>query len=158
MKKEALMLFGLLLSTVSYAGDEGKIDSLINLKGVVVSATKIEVNKNSVPMSVSVIDRNEIEASSESALLPVLSQRVPGLFVTQKGITGFGVSEGPPVRLISVVLVKATKYWFCSTVSRNGQAYLVMHCRIRMWLRMWNGWKLFVARVRYYMDLMRWEE
>ncbi|MDD3359829.1 MAG: TonB-dependent receptor, partial [Parabacteroides sp.] len=66
----------------------------INLKGVVVSATKIEVNKNSVPMSVSVIDRNEIEASSESALLPVLSQRVPGLFVTQKGITGFGVSEG----------------------------------------------------------------
>lgn len=94
MKKEALMLFGLLLSTVSYAGDEGKIDSLINLKGVVVSATKIEVNKNSVPMSVSVIDRNEIEASSESALLPVLSQRVPGLFVTQKGITGFGVSEG----------------------------------------------------------------
>ncbi|MDD2416364.1 MAG: TonB-dependent receptor, partial [Parabacteroides sp.] len=75
MKKEALMLFGLLLSTVSYAGDEGKIDSLINLKGVVVSATKIEVNKNSVPMSVSVIDRNEIEASSESALLPVLSQR-----------------------------------------------------------------------------------
>ncbi|MDR2810275.1 MAG: TonB-dependent receptor, partial [Tannerellaceae bacterium] len=28
----------------------------------------------------------------ESALLPVLSQRVPGLFVTRKGITGFGVN------------------------------------------------------------------
>lgn len=94
MKKEAMMLLGLLLSTASYAGDGGKIDSLINLNGVVVSATKIQVNKNSVPMSVSVIEREQIEASSESALLPVLSQRVPGLFVTQKGITGFGVSEG----------------------------------------------------------------
>ena len=94
MKKEAMMLLGLLLSTASYAGDGGKIDSLINLNGVVVSATKIQVNKNSVPMSVSVIEREQIEASSESALLPVLSQRVPGLFVTQKGITGFGISEG----------------------------------------------------------------
>lgn len=70
------------------------IDSLINLQGVVVSANKIQVNRNSVPLSISVIDREEIEASSESALLPVLSQRVPGLFVTQKGITGFGVNDG----------------------------------------------------------------
>jgi iron complex outermembrane receptor protein len=67
-------------------------DSLIMLKGVVVSANKVQVNRNSVPLSVSVIERSEIEASSESALLPVLSQRVPGLFVTQKGITGFGVN------------------------------------------------------------------
>ncbi|MDH6357388.1 TonB-dependent receptor [Parabacteroides sp. PF5-9] len=70
------------------------VDSLIYLKGVVVSANKIKVNRNSVPLSISVIERHEIESSSESALLPVLSQRVPGLFVTQKGITGFGVSEG----------------------------------------------------------------
>ena len=52
------------------------------------------MNRNSVPLSISVIEREEIEASSESALLPVLSERVPGLFVTEKGITGFGVSEG----------------------------------------------------------------
>ncbi|MDH6535254.1 TonB-dependent receptor [Parabacteroides sp. 52] len=70
------------------------VDSLVNLKGVVVSANRIKVNRNSVPLSISVIERNEIEGSSESALLPVLSHRVPGLFVTQKGITGFGVSGG----------------------------------------------------------------
>ncbi|MDL2278630.1 TonB-dependent receptor [Parabacteroides sp. OttesenSCG-928-G07] len=74
--------------------DPEEPDSLIHLREVVVSANKIAVNRNSVPLTISVIDRTEIEASSESALLPVLSQRIPGLFVTEKGITGFGVSEG----------------------------------------------------------------
>lgn len=94
MKKELLLMSGLLLSSLSYASDPTVIDSLINLQGVVVSANKVQVNRNSVPLSISVIDRDQIEASSESALLPVLSQYVPGLFVTQKGITGFGVNNG----------------------------------------------------------------
>lgn len=100
MKKGFLLISGLLVTSVAYSSVPVEpvellgIDSLINLQGVVVSANKIQVNRNSVPLSISVIDREEIEASSESALLPVLSQRVPGLFVTQKGITGFGVNDG----------------------------------------------------------------
>ncbi|RHJ95153.1 TonB-dependent receptor plug domain-containing protein [Parabacteroides bouchesdurhonensis] len=94
MKKELLLCSGLLSVVASYATDIEKIDSLVNLHGVVVTANRIQVNRNSVPLSISVINRAEIEASSESALLPVLSQKVPGLFVTQKGITGFGVSTG----------------------------------------------------------------
>lgn len=94
MKKQFLLIIGLLISSLVYAVGPETVDSLVNLKGVVVSANKIKVNRNSVPLSISVVERDEIEASSESALLPVLSQRVPGLFVTEKGITGFGVSEG----------------------------------------------------------------
>lgn len=100
MKKGILVISGFLAGAVAYATEPVqpveplKIDSLINLQGVVISANKIQVNRNSVPLSISVIDRDQIEASSESALLPVLSQRVPGLFVTQKGITGFGVNNG----------------------------------------------------------------
>lgn len=94
MKKGILLVSGLLTCSLSYATDPAEIDSLINLQGVVISANKIQVNRNSVPLSISVINREQIEASSESALLPVLSERVPGLFVTEKGITGFGVSAG----------------------------------------------------------------
>ncbi|WP_085536091.1 TonB-dependent receptor plug domain-containing protein [Massilibacteroides vaginae] len=93
MKNALVLSLGLLVCSPLYADETQKVDSLINLKEVVVSANKIIVNKNSVPLTISVIGRDEIEASSESALLPVLSQRVPGLFVTQKGITGFGVSK-----------------------------------------------------------------
>lgn len=88
------MIMGLFFSHLLFADDLQKVDSLVNLKEVVVSANKIVVNRNSVPLSISVLGRDEIEASSESALLPVLSERIPGLFVTEKGITGFGVSSG----------------------------------------------------------------
>ena len=101
MKKEFLFALGVFSCFSQFTvlasnpvSPEETVDSLINLKSVVVSANKIQVNRNSVPLSISVIERSEIEASSESSLLPVLSHRVPGLFVTQKGITGFGVSEG----------------------------------------------------------------
>ncbi|MEG1544603.1 MAG: TonB-dependent receptor [Tannerellaceae bacterium] len=95
MENKLLLISGLIAcSSFVHASDKGgDVDSLINLQGVIVSANRIQVNRNSVPLSISVISRNEIEATSESALLPVLS-RVPGLFVTQKGITGFGVSDG----------------------------------------------------------------
>lgn len=94
MMKKLLISIGLVVGTVNFSVKALSTDSLIPLKTVVVTANKIQVNKNSVPLSISVIDRNAIESSSESALLPVLSQHVPGLFVTQKGITGFGVSSG----------------------------------------------------------------
>ena len=71
-----------------------EVDSIFGLNSVVVSAYMIEVNRNSVTLTISVIDQQRIEYSSESALLPVLSEQVPGLFVTEKGITGFGVSTG----------------------------------------------------------------
>jgi iron complex outermembrane receptor protein len=95
MKKNTLFLTGLLISMQLWAESENsKIDTTIYLKQVVVSATKTQVNQNSVPVSISVIEREEIEAGGESALLPILSERIPGLFVTEKGVTGFGVSEG----------------------------------------------------------------
>ena len=93
--KKFLLFVGLLLFTISVSAViPEKVDSLVRLQEVIVSANKIQVNRNNIPLTISIIGREQIEASSESALLPVLSQHIPGLFVTQKGITGFGVSEG----------------------------------------------------------------
>lgn len=66
----------------------------ISLDEVIVTATKTSVNRNNVPLTVTIVSNEKIENSSESALLPVLSEQVPGLFVTERGITGFGVSTG----------------------------------------------------------------
>ena len=57
MRKELLLVSGLLIGSMAFAIDPAEIDSLINLKGVVVSANKIHVNRNSVPLSISVIER-----------------------------------------------------------------------------------------------------
>lgn len=100
MRKELLLVSGLLIGSMAFAIDPAEIDSLINLKGVVVSANKIHVNRNSVPLSISVIEREEIEASSESALLPVLSERVPGCLSRKKGLQVSAFPRERPGRLI----------------------------------------------------------
>lgn len=73
---------------------QSSINDTVKLDEIIVTGTKIAVSRNYVPLTVSVISQKEIEESSESALLPVLTERVPGLFVTERGITGFGVSTG----------------------------------------------------------------
>ncbi len=66
----------------------------IQIDEVVVTGTPVKVTRNNVPMAVSVVNQVQIEESGESALLPVLNGTVPGLFVTERGITGFGVATG----------------------------------------------------------------
>lgn len=66
----------------------------VNIDEVVITGTKTLVNRNNVPLTVSSISGEKIASSSESALLPALAEQVPGMFVTERGITGFGVSTG----------------------------------------------------------------
>jgi iron complex outermembrane receptor protein len=73
---------------------QSTLKDTIQIEEVVVTGTPVKVNRHSVPMAVSVVTRTQIEESGESALLPVLSGKVPGLFVTERGVTGFGVAEG----------------------------------------------------------------
>ena len=68
------------------------LQDTINLDEVVVTGTTVKVNKRNVPMAVSVVSNLQISESNETALLPILNGRVPGLFVTERGVMGFGVA------------------------------------------------------------------
>ena len=70
------------------------IQDTIHLEETIITGTKTEINKKYLPLSISVVQQNEIEQSDETNILPVISKQVPGVFITQKGITGFGVSDG----------------------------------------------------------------
>ena len=61
MKRNVLIVACLLASVRMMAETPMEVDSLIHLNSLVVSANKIEVNRNSVPLTISVIDRNQIE-------------------------------------------------------------------------------------------------
>ncbi|MFO7932447.1 MAG: TonB-dependent receptor [Bacteroidales bacterium] len=69
-------------------------EDTLEIEEVVVTGTKVEVARQHVPLSVSLVSRVELEQTTESALLPLISEQVPGLFVTERGITGFGVADG----------------------------------------------------------------
>jgi iron complex outermembrane receptor protein len=64
------------------------------IDSVVVTTNRHLLKRTLVPNSINIINASKLEPSVNSALLPSLGKEVPGLFVTQKGVTGFGVSEG----------------------------------------------------------------
>ncbi len=88
----ALILITLLFYTNESI--QANVVDTVKVEEVVVTGSHIRVNRNNVPMAVSVVGRSQIEESNESALLPVLNGRIPGLFVTERGVTGFGVAAG----------------------------------------------------------------
>lgn len=95
MKKKRLLIINIffIILTLNAFGQELSGDS-VYLEEVVVTGSKIEIARKNMPLAVSVINKSDIEQSDESAILPVLSGQVPGVFITERGITGFGVSDG----------------------------------------------------------------
>lgn len=90
-----LVISSLFVLNVFPQGKEHSIlKDTINLDEVVVTGTTTKVNRRNVPMAVSIVGQRQIAESTETAILPVLNGRVPGLFVTERGIMGFGVSTG----------------------------------------------------------------
>ena len=61
---------------------------------VVVTGTRNQTDLRHLPLTVSVVSRQQIEQTHNPSLLPVLTEQVPGLFTTARGIMGFGVSDG----------------------------------------------------------------
>lgn len=89
-----LLLTALILITMNaVVMAETKADSTAAAMSepLIITGSKVKVSRANVPLTVSVISREEIEQSGESAILPVLSRRIPGVFVTERGVTGFGV-------------------------------------------------------------------
>lgn len=72
-----------------------KSDSTANmLSEVVVTGSNLAVGKNLIPYTVSVVGEKALQESGSNQLLNAISGQVPSLFVTERGMMGFGVSNG----------------------------------------------------------------
>ena len=65
-----------------------------SIEEVVITGTRAATNIRHLSQTVNVIDRKAIEESNRLSLLPLLTEQVPGLFITQRGFAGYGVSGG----------------------------------------------------------------
>lgn len=95
--KPTLFLFAfLVLFSTLYAADNQprQLNDSIRLDEVVVTGTMPKVNLRSVPMSISVVTERQIQNRLEPSLLPLLTEEVPGLFITRRGVMGYGVAGG----------------------------------------------------------------
>lgn len=91
-----IVLAGCLMSagTVNAQRDTTRTDRNYPLNEVVVTGVRHETDIRHLSQTVSVVGRPTIEQSMQPSLLPILSEQVPGLFVTERGMMGYGVSGG----------------------------------------------------------------
>lgn len=61
---------------------------------MVVTGTRNETDIRHLPITISVIGRKQLEENYQPSVLPTLTEQVPGLFATSRGIMGYGVSAG----------------------------------------------------------------
>lgn len=86
------IIMSALPATVSSATESA--DSIHPLGEVVVTGTNAGVAKNRLPYSVSVIGEERLQSTGQTQVLSAISGMVPSLFVSERSIFGFGVSNG----------------------------------------------------------------
>lgn len=87
------VVFTIIFSALDMLGAE-KIDTTKVLSEVVVTGTNNSVPQKLLPYTVSVVNNRQLEATGQTQVLSAISGMVPSLFVSQRSIFGFGVSNG----------------------------------------------------------------
>jgi iron complex outermembrane receptor protein len=79
-----------------------EIDSVqtYNLDPITVTATRAEVARSMVSLSMSIISPETIQQNQQKSVFSLISQQVPGVFVLESGVLGFGVNT--PAGQISI--------------------------------------------------------
>jgi iron complex outermembrane receptor protein len=86
--------FFLFVPCILFAQSPAKSDTtkVYKLNPITVTATKTETPRSLVSPSISVIPADEINANPEKSIFSLISQEVPGVFVTEKDVLGFGIN------------------------------------------------------------------
>ena len=79
---------------VQDVSDTTFINRTYSIDEVVVTGVRHRTDVRHLSQTVSVVNRNKLERAMQPSLLPVLTEQVPGLFVTSRGVMGYGVSNG----------------------------------------------------------------
>ena len=89
-----LLLGGFVTLRAEEIPDSLSVQKKVTIGEVVVTGTRNETDVRHLPMTVSVVNREQIELRNDPSLLPLLTEYIPGLFTTSRGLMGYGVSRG----------------------------------------------------------------
>lgn len=93
MKHTFLCIITCLLHFTSVAAQQDTLRER-HLSDVVVTGTRSATTARHLPATISIVDRPTLTCNQRFNILPTITEQVPGLFVTQRGMLGYGVSGG----------------------------------------------------------------
>lgn len=91
-----LLIFSSLFAGIGAGAENLSADSVPShrLGEVVVTGSNNAVGRNLLPYTVSTVGSHQLEATGQPQLLSAISGMVPSLFVTERNMLGFGLSNG----------------------------------------------------------------
>ncbi len=92
--KAHLASIAVLSTFAAYPSGINLSDTTRVLGEIVVTESAAKAPVPLLPLDVKIVDSHTIENSTASNVLPVLQTRIPGMFVTERGLAGYGVSGG----------------------------------------------------------------
>ena len=94
MNRITLLIVSAFIFNIANAAEKTDDLKSENLQEVVITGTRTATDVRHLSQTVDVIDRAAIEETNRTSLLPLLTEQIPGLFITQRGYAGYGVSDG----------------------------------------------------------------
>lgn len=83
-----------MLCMLGFVGYVSAQKDTLRLQEVVVTGTRNAVDVRHLPMTVNIIGREKLVEQHQTSVLPTVLQQVPGLYVTNRSMMGYGVSTG----------------------------------------------------------------
>jgi len=80
---------------ISLASAQAQSDSakIYSLDPITVTATRTDIPRSLVSPSLTVVSSSEIKANPDKSIFSLISEDVPGVFVTERDVLGFGVNS-----------------------------------------------------------------
>ena len=95
MRTSKLLALALIATMGTFAkATNDEIANDTTLRDVVVTGTRTAVPERAIISTVSTVNSEQLNQLERVSLLPTLSEQIPNLFITQRGLMGYGVSGG----------------------------------------------------------------
>lgn len=94
MKKNVSVILSSIIAVSASAAIESAPDTTRVLNEVIVVEKAAKAPVPLLPLDVKIVGQDILEKSAEPNILPVLQNHIPGMFVTERGLAGYGVSGG----------------------------------------------------------------
>lgn len=94
MRQFLIASYAAVSATAAFASVAEPADTAKVLAEVVVIEKAAKAPIPLLPLDVKIIGSQTLDQSTETNLLPVLQNHIPGMFVTERGLAGYGVSGG----------------------------------------------------------------
>lgn len=91
MKKKLLFVA---FAACGYGASASEPTDSVSLENVTVTGVRSATDVRQLPFTVTTISKDVLNENHRQNLLPTLTEQVPGLMVTSRGILGYGVSTG----------------------------------------------------------------